>query len=278
MQPKSKLTLILVVLLIGFMVFLFGFRRVKAGTVRVVLRFGKPTGRVLQPGANWIIPLVDSTVKYNTKKVIYEVSHEFKHSTSEADYKDYPVNTTTEDGQGVILTYTIRFRVDPTKVIWLVENVGRENDIIEKVVKTESRSWTRTIVRDFTSLDLYSGNIREVQDKIYDTLLPKFADNGILLDELLLREPKFDSNYEAVMESKQVELERVKVEEHKAEQEKFKKEQRITAAEGQAAEQELQRLTLTDALLQKMWIERWNGILPQTMCGENSSFLLQVDQ
>lgn len=271
-----KKTVILFVLFWLVLKVLSGVRSVKAGTVEVVTQFGKVTGRLLQPGLNFIIPFVEDTLVYNTKKITYETAEEIKQKTSQADYKDYPVDTTTKDGQGVQLTYTIRFRADPTKATWLADNIGTESLIVEKVVKTDSRAWTRTIVRDFSSTDLYSGNIRDVQDRIFDTLSPKFSDNGLILDELVLREPRFDKKYEQVMEAKQVALEQVQVEEHKATQEKFRKQQRITAAEAAAKEQELQRETLSEQVLEKMYYETWDGHLPTYVCGDSSNFLMQL--
>ena len=255
---------------------LFSFKKVGAGTVAVVTRFGRVTGRILEPGAHFVLPFADGTTRYNTKKITYETAQVEKQKTSKADYKDFPVETTTKDGQGVIVTYTIRFRTDPTKVAWLANNIGSEKVIVEKIVKTDSRGWTRTIIRDFVSNDLYSGNIRQVQEQIFDTLAPMFEANGLLLDEFVLREPRFAEEYEAVMESKQRELEQVEVERHKAEQEKFKKEATITAAEAAAREQELQRTTISTQLLEKMWIEKWNGNLPVYMLGEGESVMLQL--
>lgn len=276
---KWGLILALIIILLGN---LFGsIRSVKAGTVQVVTQFGKVTGRVLSPGLNFIVPFVEKTLTYNTKKVTYETADEASQKSSKADYKDYPVDTTTEDGQGVQLTYTIRFRVDGAKATWLANNIGSEEAIVEKVVKTDSRAWTRTIVRDFTSTDLYSGNIRKVQDKIFDTLEEKFADNGLILDELVLREPRFAVDYEKVMEAKQVALEQVKVEEHKATQEEFKKQQTITRAEAQAKEQELQRATISDELLEKMWIEAWReggSQVPNFMCGDSGNMFFNIPQ
>jgi len=282
-EAKEKaeiIKLLIKVAVIGMLCFivLSSFRTVGAGTVGVVTRFGKVTGRVLEPGAHFIMPLADGIKRYNTKKITYETAEESKQESSEADYKDYPVETTTQDGQGVTVTYTIRFRTDPTKVIWLANNIGTERSIVEKIVKTDSRGWTRTIVRDFVSNDLYSGNIRQVQERIFDTLKPRFEDNGLLLDEFILREPRFAQEYEAVMESKQRELEQIEVERHIADQEKYKKEAKITAAEASAREQELQRTTISAPLLEKMWIEKWNGNLPVYMLDSGAGIMLQLPQ
>ena len=46
--------------------------------------------------------------------------------------------------------------------------------------------------------------------------------------------------------------------------------------EGQAEEQRLQRATLTDELLVKMWIEKWNGTVPEIFTGDEGNLLFQI--
>ena len=115
-----------------------------------------------------------------------------------------------------------------------------------------------------------------MQDAIFDKLKPVFEQNGLILDMVGVREIIFDKTYVDAIKSKQVELVRVEVEKNKAAQEEYRKQQRITAAEGQAREQELQRTTISDALLRKLWIEKWDGKLPTYVGGENTSALLQI--
>ena len=243
-----------------------GFRTVDAGEVAVVTKFGQVTGRVLDPGANWVVPFVEGTLTYNTKKVTYETASEEKQKGSEADYKDFPVDTNTEDGQPVDISYTVRFSVDPTKATWVAQNIGSEEALVEKVVKTESRIWARNVPRRYKAEDLYTGaGSQNVQNEIFDQLKGTFEKNGLILDTVGIREITFDKSYVEAIKAKQVEAVNIQVEENKAAQEKFRKEQRITQAEGQAREQELQRSTISPELLQKLLVEKWDGHYPQYM-------------
>lgn len=255
---------------------LTSFRVVQAGTVKVVTRFGRVTGRVLRPGPHFIIPIAEATRSYNTKKVTYEASN--KPRESMATYTDVPVDTTTKDGQQIELSYTIRFSVDPLKADWVANNIGTEADLVEKVVKTDSRIHTRNISRGFNAADLYTGNIAEAQKAIEDVLRPLFEENGLILDEFGLRSILFTPDYISAIEAKQIEKERVITEENIAKQEEFRKEARITRAEGEAEEQRLQRLTLTDTLLMKMWIEKWSGEVPSVFAGESGNLFFQIPQ
>lgn len=252
------------------------FRVVEAGTVHVVTQFGRVTGRVLYPGAHFIIPFVENTLRYNTKKVTYEASNQ--PGQSKATYTDYSVDTTTKDGQQIELNYTVRFSVDPSKAGWVANNIGREPDLVEKIVKTDSRIHARNVTRQFNAADLYTGNIVEVQKAMEDILRPLFEQNGLLLDEFGIRAITFTPEYIQAIEAKQIEKERVITEENIAKQEEFRKEARITKAEGQAEEQRLQRETLTDELLMKMWIEKWDGTVPDVIAGEDGNLFFQIPQ
>ena len=116
----------------------------------------------------------------------------------------------------------------------------------------------------------------QIQNDIFDAINNTFKDNGLTLDFVGVREITFDEAYVAAIKQKQEEEVKIETEKNRAEQEKFKKEQRITAAEAAAREQELQRETLSDQVLQKLWLDKWNGILPQTMLGEDSNALIQI--
>ncbi len=266
-----------VVMVLAFFALLSGIRTIQPGEVAVVTRFGKVTGRLLSPGLNLVIPLVEQTLRYNTKKITYETAPAEKKSLSSADYKDIPVDTNTKDGQPVDISYTVRFSVDPTKATWVAQNIGPEDALVEKIVKTESRVWVRNVPRGDSAEDLYTGEgSLRVQNAIFEKLKPVFETNGLILDLVGIREIAFDKSYVEAIKAKQVELVKVEVEKNKAAQEQFRKEQRITAAEGQAREQELQRTTISDALLRKIWIEKWDGKLPQYVGGSDTSALLQI--
>lgn len=262
---------------VGSWAFFSMVKIIDTGTVGVVTRMGKVTGRVLDPGAHTVTPFIDGVIRYNTQKVIYETATADGQKNSKADYKDYPVDTNTEDGQRVDIYYTVRFSVDPTSANWIAQHIGSEGALVEKVVKTESRIWARNIPRRFSADALYTGSgSQEVQNEIFQALQETFKNNGLILDSVGIREIKFSDDYINAIEAKQIEFVKVETEQNKAEQAKYQKEQRITNAEGQAKEQELQRQTISDELLRKMWIERWDGKLPTYMLGGDSNTLIQL--
>ena len=264
------------VFIIGCVVLLAStFVTVKAGTVKVITQWGKVTGRVLEPGFNMKVPFVENTITYSTKKVTYETATEANQKNSEADYNDYPVDTNTNDGQQVDIFYTIRFSVDPTLADDIAQKIGSENALVEKIVKTESRVWVRTLARGYTANDLYTGELQEFQQKVFDQLNGVFKENGIILDSVGIREISFSEDYINAIEAKQIEAVRIEITKNSAEAAKYEKEKTITNAEAKAEEQRLLQQSLSSEVLQNKFYEKWNGVLPTVIAGD-SDLLLNI--
>lgn len=263
--------LIVIVLLLG------SFTTIDAGQVGVVKRFGEVTGRVMSPGFNFKTPMVEGVIRYNTKKLTYETTSDVKQKESQADYLDYPVDTNTSDGQQVDIYYTIRFSVDPTKANWVAQNIGDEEALVEKIVKTESRVVMRNIPREFEANELYTGSIQEVQNRAFESLNSVFTDNGLVLDSVGVREIKFSEEYVKAIEGKQIEAVRVETEKNRAESAKFEKERTITQAEAEAEKQRLLQQSLSSEVLQNKFYEKWDGRLPNVITGD-SDLLLNIGQ
>lgn len=232
-----KLTVPILLALVAFVVIIglsSSITIINAGSVGVVKSFGRVTGVVLSPGFHLIIPIADRVMVYNTKDIIYETAPIEKQTGSNADYIDFPVDTTTEDGQQIDLSYSIRFRIDRSEAPRVAQELGDEVAIVEKVVKFHSRILARQVPRSYKASDLYTGDISVVQEAIADELRPLFQEKGLVLDSFGIREITFSPAYVDAIEQKQIEKERVVTEQYRAEQATFRKLATITEAEGEA--------------------------------------------
>lgn len=290
---KLVVALVLVVLLV--VVGLNSFYTVQYGTVALLNRFGKIVDQSTDQGLNLKLPFIDEVIVYRTQKIVYEtvdqtVYNEYKSANSysgspyaslevqqdASGYKDAAVDTQTKDGQQISVRFTIRFSLDPAKIKEIANTIGTEAEVVDKIVKTESRIWARNVPRNYSALDLYTGNIDNVSQEIKDKLTPIFQENGIIMDEFGIRSINFQAEYVQTIEQKQIEKEKIATEEYKAQQEQFKKQALITKAQGEAESQKLQQLTLTDLIVKKQFIEKWDGKLPTTMTGDGNGFLINL--
>jgi len=113
----------------------------------------------------------------------------------------------TEDGQQIKMRYTILFHIDASKIGFIVQNIGTEKDLVERIVKSISRSEARNIPKSFKASDLYGENIYVCEKAIFDKLVPMLASNGVIIDQFLLREITFDADLTKALEAKQIALE-----------------------------------------------------------------------
>jgi len=240
---------------------------IQAGTAGVVKRLGAVKGE-MAPGLHFILPFVDQVVLYPTVKKTYEASE--IPDQSQADYPDIIISALTSDGQQIKVGITARFMIQPGKAAWILQNLGTERDYVEKVVKTEIRGSGRRVPTKFAAYDLYTKTSYEAQQVLFDEISPKFQENGLILDELVLRNITFTEEYARTLEEKQIALENISTERNKLEQEKMRKEQKIVAAEGDARSIEIRQTALTKnpTIIQWEFVQKlapniqW-GILPQ---------------
>ncbi len=200
------------------------------GTVKIITRFGAVTGRVLQPGLNWRIPFVDGVIGYRTQEIVYETAQ----VATTADYYDVPTDTTTADGQQIKLKFSVRFHIDPTKVVDIANRLGGEEEVVSKVVKFHSRILARNIPKQFKAADLYAGDILRVQEQFLEELGPLMAKDGVILDDFGLREITFEEDYIQAVEQKQIEAEKIIAEQYKRDQATFQAEAAVELAKGEA--------------------------------------------
>lgn len=275
------------------------FTQVEAGSVAVVKQFGRVIG-VFQPGLNWKAPFIQQTVVYRTQEILYETSED--PALSNADYKDVEVDTATSDGQQIHARYTVRFRIDGQKATEIVNNLGTEAEVVEKVVKANSRVHVRNILKQFPASDLYSGNVELAQEAIATQLREDFEKEGLELVFFGLRSIQFTEAYRNAVEQKQIEKENITTKENLAKQAEFEKARIITEAEAEAERQKLERIgaaegeaeairvkaqaqaeanklisaSLDENVISWQAVQRWGGDYPLVLGGGND-FILPGD-
>ena len=241
---RKKRGLALTVLIAVFVIALLAqsLVTIQAGTVGVVKRLGA-VRQELSPGLHAIVPFIDRVAVFPTLKKTYEASE--NPQGSEADYPDLIITALTSDGQQIRVGMTARFMIQPGKAAWILQNLGSEREYVEKVVKTEIRGSGRRVPTRFAAYDLYTKRSYEAQQALYDEISPKFDKNGLILDEIIIRNITFTPEYAKTLEEKQIALENITTEKNKLEQEKIRKEQRIVEAEGDAKSIEIRQAALT---------------------------------
>ena len=237
MSKRSNLTGVVVVVgVIGFFVMIAvmsSYTPIEFGRVGMVTRFGGITNKIMQPGLNWKAPFIESVVIYRTQEMVYATVGEGD-TPGVGTYADFATDTTTADGQQITVKYSVRFRIDPERITQIAREMGDEGQMVEKVVKFHSRILARNIPKEYEALDLYTGNIQQVQEEFETQLRPLLEVKGVILEAFGLRKIDFREEYVQAIEQKQIEAENVVTEKNRADQAKWRAQATIEEAKGEA--------------------------------------------
>ena len=168
--------------------------------------------------------------------------------------------------------------VDAAKFLYRYNNTPLETIIdndIKKMVEGEFNSATG----DFKSTELHDHK-DEIIKRIRDEVIPYFKEYGITITVLGFKEgisfenkeiqdaldAKFASEQDLVIQQNKNEAAIAKAQ---ADAEAI-----IIAAEAQAEANRLLSNSITDEILEKMYYEKWNGVLPNTLAGNSTGVMI----
>lgn len=221
-----------------FLTLLTSIRFVGTGQVGVVTQFGKVTGTELSEGIHLVKPFgVERVRKYDVKVQ----KEESKETAASRDLQDVKAT--------LVLNYSLR----PDKVSEMHKTVGPEfkAKLIDPAVSESFKSSSSK----FTASEMIT-NRPEVKKEALLAVKQRLEKYGIEVEDLSITNFKFSSSFTKAIEDKQV-----------AEQNAQRAKYNLDAAKTDAQAQQAQKQTLSDLLLKKQAIEKWDGKLPEYLGG-----------
>jgi regulator of protease activity HflC (stomatin/prohibitin superfamily) len=175
--------------------------------------------QALQPGLRWVIPFAENVITYPVSRQTYTMSA----STSEGQVQgDDSIVARTADGQQVNIDASVIYYIDPDKVVRV--HIDWQNRYADDLVRPLVRGVIRDAVSQFKVEEVYSSRRGELTTMVNESLHSRMSDNGLILQEFILRNITFSPEYAASVEQKQIA-------EQQAQQAKFVVEQRRNEAE-----------------------------------------------
>jgi len=254
-----------IVMGIVFLIILFGsWSLIDAGERGVVLKVGK-VDRVMQPGFNLKIPIIERVIKMEvrTQKIEREAS------------------SASNDLQIVTTNVALNFNLDPAGVGVLYEEVGvgYRPRIIDPAIQDSVKAATAR----FNAEALITKR-PQVKQAIEQDLEQRLLENNILVTDVSIVNFKFSEEFDTAIEAKVTAEQRALEAENKLRQVEFEAQQRIEQARGEAEAIRIQAQAITQQggkdYVNLQWIEAWKtggADVPTTIIGEGgNSFLYNI--
>ncbi len=244
----------LFVVLAAVMVVISSLHFVPAGRAGLVTRFGAVTGRTIEPGPNLTWPFFEKVVLYDTR-------------VQKVEFVD--LDSASEELQDVKVTGILNYRINPEAVSWFYQNVGSKEVLEEKVLIPALAQNLKSILPTYPILDILA-NRDTIALQLTRAMSETFADyrtdegvpvvvfsprdieqeeaakDGETVASVFLSNVAFTEQFNAAIEEKQAELQKIEKEQNILEQTKIKAEQEIEKARGEAQANTLLAESLKD--------------------------------
>lgn len=228
---------------------------VGAGERGVVMNFGSVQNNVLGEGMHFRIPFMQSIRKVNVR----------------VQKQDVQSGSASKDLQDVVMDVVVNYHIDPARVNTVYQNIGDNEDVVDRIINPNTSEVVKASTAQFTAEEIIQKR-QELKVQIDKGLAERLNEYGVILDDVSLVNIDFSNEFNAAIEAKQVAEQNAKRAEFTALQAEKDAEAAVNKAKGEAEAQRLQQQTLSPALLQKLWIEKWKGDVPQVVTDGNNLF------
>ncbi len=244
--------------IIGIVVLFLFFSTVytiSAGERGVLLTFGKPDMQEMQEGLHFKVPFAQKVIKYNVKSQLYEVTSD----------------SISADLQTVLTTVALTYRPIASSVSEIHQNIGvsyidiKARPPIQQAVKSTMAKY---------KADELAENRDKISSEIESILSEKLEVYGVVVEDFNLMNYKFSDEFNLATEARATAKQKKEQAEMDLQRIVIEKEQSITVAQAQAESLRLQKQEVTPDLIklrqievQRLAIEKWNGILPEVTGG-----------
>ena len=165
------------------------------GGVRVSQIEGTRPG-TLYPGVHFVTPLVETVKTFDLR------DHLFTAGVADASTKDSKqanaLDVQSLEGLNIGLAITVRYRLDPRRLDHVEEHLPQpvDREIVPPVVAS---AW-RELAPSYTVKEIFSSKREEVRAKAAETITHKLGADGIVVEEVMLRDIHLPEEYSKGLE------------------------------------------------------------------------------
>lgn len=119
---------------------------------------------------------------------------------------DDAISFKTTDGNDISVNVTVAWRIDPEKTPQLLARVGGSaHEIKERLVRPACRTYVRDVLNELHSEEFYISEKRfQKAQKAMEKLTHELGPEGIVIEQVLLAEHRFNPEYEKVIHDRKI--------------------------------------------------------------------------
>lgn len=227
---------IVAALLALFLVWATMFITVDNGHIGVMSNFGSVSNKTLDPGWHLVMP--------------WRSIHKMNVQTQK---DEEPASVPTKNGLPVEMKATLLFRLDSTKAVDMVKQVGKD-DYMARVVTPYFKSALRDVCAKYDPEALYSGERSKVESELFEKISKELEKRGIIVEAVMILDPVLPQSVQVKIAEKASAEQDAKRMEFVLKQKELEARAKVIEAEGVAKAQAIIKQDLDDNYLKYLWI------------------------
>lgn len=230
---------------------------IPANTVGVKYsKIGGTSEKTLSEGVHLITPLdtiyeIDTTVQERTVK---------------------EVSVQTQDAQFVTMQINVKYQVSQSNAFKVYKGYKTLDNLNTNIIANYSQDALNEVCTQYNVIDLLGEKRNEIITKATEVLSNKFEVEGVTLKALVLKDIDAGAEIENAIKQEAVAKKAVETAEQNRLKAEKEAETKVIEAKGEADANAIESEKLTEQVLRKMLIEKWNGELPKVNGSNGNMF------
>ena len=247
-------------MIIAFILVPFSFHTVDTGEVAIVKRLGEAK-EVRTPGTYFDFWVTKTYQIYDAK----------------VQNVDIVTAAYSSDAQTMDIQMTLQYQIMSDKVIEISKQYG-SLELLQNRIESIAIEKTKAVLSAYKAMDIIAN--RAAMSPAVEQAIKNAVGDEYYVDvtTVVLTNIDFSDAFENAVEEKMIaEQKQLKAEyenQTKVAQAEAEAKAKLVAAEAEAKANELLEKSLTETILREMYIEKWNGVLPNTVAGDTSTIMI----
>lgn len=262
-KTAGKISVFLALLMvIGLVVVPFSVRQVDTGEVAVVKHLGEARD-VRTAGMHFDLWLTNSYQVYDAKVQNVEIT----------------TMAYSSDAQTMDIAMTLQYQIMSDKVTDIAKQYG-SLELLQNRIESIAIEKTKAVLSAYKAMNIIADRAAmspAVEQAIKEAVGDEYFVN---VTTVVLTNIDFSDAFESAVEEKMIaEQKQLKAEyenQTKVAQAQANAEAKLIAAEAEATANEMLEKSLTEKIIQQMYIEKWNGVMPGVVAGDGSTMMLPI--
>lgn len=245
---------------LAFAIVPFSFHTVDTGEIAVVKHLGKARD-IRTAGTHWDLWVTEKYQKYDAKVQTIDITT--------AAY--------SADAQTMDVQMTVQYQIIPEKVMEIASTYG-SLEILQTRIQSIATEKAKSVLSGPTAMEIIA-NRASMSPAVEESVRSAIGENyHVNVVAVVLTNIDFSDAFELAVEEKMIaEQNKLKADyenQTKVAQAQAEADAKIIAAEAEAKANELLEQSITDKILEKAYLDKWNGVLPNVVGGDGIGMIL----